>query len=121
MKFKKTHMVVEFTFKGLQPPCLVLGQESCRILYTPKGRIVKESNNQVVNQYLKVLKPIVWDSRPSMVGCPYNVRPTCDSTFMVDDIASKNILNLTSNFIVCLMWTFRKVQDHFLLDLLKYL
>ena len=56
-----------------------------------------------------------------MVGCPYDVHPTGDNTLMVEDGASKNILNLTSNFIVCPTWTVGKVQDRFLLDLIKYL
>ena len=56
-----------------------------------------------------------------MVNCPYDVRPTRDNTLMVDDNVSKNILNPTSNFIVCPTWTVGKVQDHFMLDLIKYL
>ena len=55
-----------------------------------------------------------------MVGCPYDVRPTCDNTLMVDDNASKNILNPTSNFIVCPTWAVEKVRDRFLFDLIKY-
>ena len=121
MKSENTQAIVEFIFKGLQPPCLVLGQDSCRTLYTPEGRVVKKPNNPAVNQFLKVLKPVVWDQRPTMVGCPYDVRPTRDNTLMVDDSASKNILNPTSNFIVCPTWTVEKVRDRFLLDLLKYI
>ena len=56
-----------------------------------------------------------------MVGYPYDIRRTYDNTLMVDDNAFKSILNLTSNFIVCPMWTVRKVQDRFLLNLIKYL
>ena len=121
MKSENTQEIVEFIFKGLQPPCLVLGHESCRTLYTLDGRAVREPNNPAVNQYLKVLKPIVWDHLPTMVGCSYDVRPTCDNTLMVDDNASKNILNPTSNFIVCPTWMVGKVQDRFLLNLIKYL
>ena len=88
MKSENTQAVVEFIFKGLQPPCLVLGHESCKILYTPDGKVVKKPNNPYVNQYLKVLKPFVWDQRSSMVSCPYDVRPTRDNTLMVDNTAS---------------------------------
>jgi hypothetical protein len=56
-----------------------------------------------------------------MGGCPSDVRPTRDNTLMVDDIASKNILNPTSNFIVCPTWTVGKVQGRFLLDLITCL
>ena len=56
-----------------------------------------------------------------MVGYLYDVHPTCDNTLMVDDNASKNILNPTFNFIICPTWTVGKVQDRFLLDLIKYL
>jgi hypothetical protein len=121
MRSDTTQAVVEFIFKGVQPPCLVLGHESCRLLYTPKGKFVSRPNNPAVSQYLKVLKPIVWDQRPTMVGCPYDVRPTRANSFMVDDSASKNFLNPASNFIVCPTWTIEKVQDRFLLELNKYL
>ena len=121
MKLENTQAIVEFIFKGLEPPCLILGQDSCRTLITPEGRVVKKPGNTHVNQYLKVLKPIFWDQRPSMVGCPYDLRPSRDNTLMVDDSPSKNILNPTSNFIVCPTWTVGKVQDRFLLDLIKYL
>jgi hypothetical protein len=121
MKLENTNAIVEFLFKGLHPPCLVLGQDSCRVLITPEGKVVKKPNNPVVNQYLKVLKPILWDQRPSMVGVPYDLRPTRENTFMVDDSKAKNVLNPTSNFIVCPTWTVGKVQDRFLLDLVKYL
>ena len=77
-------------------------------------------NNPAMSQYLKVLKPVVWNNHPSMVGCPYNVCPTRDNTLMVDNMASKQILKPTSNFIVCPTWTLGKVQDQFLLDF-KYL
>jgi hypothetical protein len=56
-----------------------------------------------------------------MVGCPYNVHPTLNNTLMMDDNAFKNILNPTSNFIVCPTWTVGKVQDRLLLDLIEYL
>jgi hypothetical protein len=121
MKSENTQAVVEFIFKGLEPPCLVLGQDACRVLITPEGTVVKKPGNPAVNQYLKVLKPVIWDQRPSMVGVPYTVRPARENTLMVDDSASKNILNPTSNFIVCPSWTAGKIQDRFLLDLLKYL
>jgi hypothetical protein len=45
MKSKNTHAIMEFIFKGLQLPCLVLGHESCRTLYTPNGRVVRKPNN----------------------------------------------------------------------------
>ena len=91
------------------------------ILYTPEDKVIKKPNNRAINQYLKVLKPIYWDQCPSFIGCPYDVRPTRENTFMVDNNASKNILNPTSNFIVCPTWTDEKVQDRILLDLTAYL
>ena len=104
---------MEFIFKGLEPPWLVLGQEVYKILYTPDNKVVKMPNKLSVNQYLKVSKQIIWDRRPFMTGYPYDVCPTCDNTLMVDDIASKKILNPPSNFIVCPTWMVGKVQDRF--------
>ena len=75
MKFENTQAVVEFIFKGLEPPCLVLGQESCRQLLTPEGRVVKKPNNPAASQYLKVLKPIVWDQRPLWSATPTTFTP----------------------------------------------
>ena len=121
MKAENTNAVVEFIFKGLEPPCMVLAQEACRVLYTPDGKVVKKPNNPASPQYLKVLKPIFWDQRPSLIGVPYDVRPTRENTLMVDDSAAKNMLNPTANFIVCPTWTVEKVRDRFLLDLSKYL
>ena len=99
--------------QGLKPLCLVLGQDSCKILYTLDVKLVKIFNDPALNQYLKVFKPIIWDRHPFMVGYPYDVHPIHDNTLMVDDSAFKNILNPTSNFIVCPTWMVKKVQDHF--------
>ena len=112
---------VEFILKGLEPPCLVLQHEFCENLYTPDNKVVKKPNNPTLNQYLKVLKPIVLDWHPFMVGCPYDVRPTRDNTMIVDDNASKNVLNLTSIFTICFTSVVGKVQDRFCLNLVKYL
>jgi hypothetical protein len=67
---------------------------------TLNKRVVKKKNNPVVNQFLND-NPILWDQRPTMIGYPYDFRPTRDNTLMVDDNPSKNILNPTSNYIVC--------------------
>lgn len=100
---------------------MVLTQEACKILYTPGGKVVKKPNNLASFQYLKVLKPIFWDQRPSLIGVPYDVRPICENALMVDNIDFKNILNRTAKFIVYPTWMVEKVQDQFLLDLTKYL
>lgn len=55
-----------------------------------------------------------------MIDCPYNLCPTHENTFMINENPSKNMFNLASNFIVCPIWMVQKVQDHFLLDLVKY-
>ena len=52
-----------------------------------------------------------------MIGSPYDLRPICDNTLMVDDNLSMNILNPTSNYMVCPMWM---VDDQFLIDLVRY-
>lgn len=116
-----TNAVVEFIFKGIEPPCLVLAQNACKILYTHENKVVKKPNNPSVPQYLKVMRLALWDQRPSLIGVPYDVRPTRENTLMVDDSAAKNVLNPTANFIVCPSWTIEKVQDSFLLDLAQYL
>ena len=75
--------------RGLESPCLILGHVSCKTLHTLDGKVVKKPNNLAVNQYLKVLKLIFCDQRPSMVGRPYDVRPTRDNMLMMDDNAFK--------------------------------
>ena len=121
MKAKNTNAVVEFIFKGIKPPCLVLAQEACRVLYTPDSKVVKKPNNPASLQYLKVLKPIFWDQCPSLIGVPYDIHPTRENALMVEDNTSKNILNPTVNFKVCPTWTVEKVRDRFLLDLSTYM
>jgi hypothetical protein len=54
MKLENTHAIVEFIFKGIKPPCMVLGHESCRLLLAPDGRVVKKPWNTPVKHYLKV-------------------------------------------------------------------
>jgi hypothetical protein len=111
MKAENTNAVVEFIFKGIEPPCLVLAQEACRALYTQDCKVMKKPNNPASPQYLKVLRLVLWDHRPSLIGVPYDVCPTRENTLMVDDNAAKNILNPTANLIVCPTWTIEKVQD----------
>ena len=86
MKAENTNAVMGFIFKGM-----VLAHEACRVLYTPEDKVVKKPNNTASPQYLKVLKPILWDQRLSLLGVPYDVRPIRNNTLMVDDNASKNI------------------------------
>lgn len=66
-------------------------------------------------------KTIFWNQRCSMVGCSYDLKPTCENTLMVDDNASRNILNPTSNYIVCPTWMVKKIQNQLLLELNRYL
>ena len=120
MKLENTHAVVEFIFKGIKPPYMVLGQELCMMLLTPDGRVVKKPNNPIINQFLKVLKPIFWDQCPTMIGPPYDLRPIPYNTLVVDDNLSMNILNPTSNYMVCPMWMVEKIHDQFLIDLIRY-
>jgi hypothetical protein len=86
----------------------------------PEGRVVRRLGNPTVNQYLKVLKPIFGDQHPTMIRCSYNIWATRDNTPMMDDNASKNIMNPTSNYIVYPTWTVRKVEDQFVIDLERY-
>jgi hypothetical protein len=121
MTADNTNAVVEFIFKGIEPPCLVLAEDACKTLYTPDRKIVKKPNNPTSPQYLKILRLALWDQRPSLIGVPYDVRPTRANTLMVDDSAAKNVLNPPANFIVCPTWTIEKVRDNFLVDLARYL
>ena len=73
-------------------------------------KVVKKTNNPASPQHRKVMKPILWDEGPSLINVPYDVRPTHENTLMVDDNASKIILNPTANFIVCPTWTVEKVR-----------
>lgn len=120
MKPENIQAVMEFIFKGFKPSVLVLGQESCMILTIHNNKAVMKPINHVVNQYLKVLKFFLWDHCMSMVGFPYDKQHVWDNTLMVDNNLSKDILNITSNFIVCLTWMVGKVQDCFLLELVQY-
>jgi len=121
MKAENTNAVVEFIFKGLEHPCMVLAQEACRTLQTRQGGIVKKPNNTSCPQYLKPLKQVFWDQRPSLINVPYQIRPNPGNTLMVDDSAAKTFLNPDGNVIVCPSWAVEKVRDRFLLDLAKYL
>ena len=47
-----------------------LGEESCKILYTPDGKVVMKPNKPAVSQYFKVLKPILWDQHPRWSAVP---------------------------------------------------
>ena len=48
-----TNAVVEFIFKGIEPPCLVLAQNACKIMYTPDMKIVEKPNNPAVPNTLR--------------------------------------------------------------------
>lgn len=93
MKSENTQANVQFIFIGIEPPCMVLGQELWTTLLTMGGRVVGKPGNSAVNQYLKVLKPIFQGQCPTMIGCPYDLRPTRDNTLTVDNSPSRNILN----------------------------
>ena len=45
MKAETTNAIVEFIFKGIEHPSMVLAQEACRILITREGVIIKIPNN----------------------------------------------------------------------------
>lgn len=121
MKAENTNAVVEFIFKGLEHPCLVLAQEACRTLLTKEGAIVRRPNNPNSPQYLKPMKPVFWTQRPSLMKVPYTLRTTPANTLMVDDSPAKTFLNPTGNVLICPSWTVEKVRDRFLIDLAKYL
>lgn len=46
---------------------MVLGQESYKMLMTLDEGVLKKLNNPIVNQYLKVLKPIFYDQSLKMI------------------------------------------------------
>lgn len=54
MKFENTQEIVEFIFKGLETPWLVIGYESSKSLYAPDSKVVKKPNNLIINQYLMI-------------------------------------------------------------------
>ena len=121
MKADTTNAVVEFIFKGIERPVLVLAQEACRTLMTREGGTVRKPNNPKSPQFLKPLKPIFWDQRPALLDVPYSIRPTPRNLLMIDDSPAKTFLNPTANVIVCPSWTIDKPRDRFLLDLAKYM
>ena len=65
-------------------------------LLTLDGKVVRKLGTVAVNQYLKVLVEC-----PTMIGCPYDLRPSRANILLVDNNPSKNILNPTSNYILC--------------------
>ena len=70
MKAENTNAIVEFIFKGLELPCLVPTQEACRALTTWEGGTVRRPNNPMSPQYLKPMKPVLWDQRPPLMKVP---------------------------------------------------
>ena len=90
------------------------------MLFDPGGEGCEEVEEVHCQPILEGVKPIFLDQRPTVIGCPYDLWPIRDNTLMVDNNPFKNILNLTSNYIVCSMWTVGKVQDLFLIDLGRY-
>ena len=121
MTAENTNAIVEFIFKGLDHPCLVLAQEACRTLMTRDGGIVRKPNNPKSPQYLKVMKPIFWDQRPTLMNVPYTLKTTPGNTLMVDDSPAKTFLNPRGNVIICPSWSIEKVRDRFLSELATYL
>lgn len=99
---------------------MTLGQVLCTTLLTLNRKVVRKPTTLVINQYLKVLKPILGDQFPTMIGYPYDLRPTRANILLVDDNPSKNILNPTFNCIMCPMRMIGKVQEWILMDLVRY-
>ena len=92
MKARNTNAIVEFIFKGLELPCLVLAQKAFRTLTTREGGTVKRPNNPMSPQYLKFMKPILWDQWPPLMNVPYILKTTPGNTLMVDDNSAKTFL-----------------------------
>jgi hypothetical protein len=113
MVLENTEPIVSFLFHGLEPPCLVLGQESCDELLDDRGRPIPKVGGGGGQQFLKVLKSRLWDIVPTLRGVPAGWWPTPLNTLLVDDSPAKSVLNPPGTVIFPLPWN-GDMRDTFL-------
>lgn len=93
MVYSTTERIVEFLFQGLQKPSLILGQESCGILYDEDGRVVMSQTSCWKKQFFKILKSGLWDVSDRLDWNLLKLRPTPQNTLLIDDSPTKGCLN----------------------------
>jgi len=94
MIMDNTESIVDFLFRELPRPCLVLGQEACDDLVDQKGLPVpKFGGRGGGQQFLKVLATRLWRGVPPLEGVPHGHWPTSENTLLVDDSPTKSVLN----------------------------
>ena len=104
MVLENTEPIVAFLFRGLSPPCLILGQESCNELLDEKGRLVPKIGGGGGQQFLKVLNSNLWVPVPTLHGVPHGWWPTPLNTLLVDDSPAKSVLNPPGTVIFPIPW-----------------
>jgi hypothetical protein len=116
MVMDNTESIVDFLFRGLPSPCLILGQEACNELVDEKGFLVpKFGGRGGGQQFLKVLRSRLWRGIPMLEGVPHGHWPTSENTLLIDDNPTKSVLNPPGNVIFPDTWTGDR-KDIFLVD-----
>ena len=108
-----TKAIVDFLFRELAMPCLLLGQEHCDDLHDLGGKIVPKVGGGRGPQFLKVLKKNLWVGVPMLEGVPHGCLPTPENTLLIDDNPTKSILNPPGNAIFPDPWECNR-NDNFL-------
>ena len=94
MVMENMQPIVDYLFRDLPSPCLVLGQEDCDELLDEKGLpIPKFGGRGGGQQSLKVLRSRLWRGIPRLQGAPHGWWPTPENTLLVDDNPAKSVLN----------------------------
>ena len=116
MIMANTEAIVDFLFRGLPRPCLVLGQEACDELVDEKGfPVPKFGGRGGGQQFLKVLRSRLWRGIPILEGVPHGHWPTPENTLLVDDSPTKSVLNPPGTVVFPDTWTGDR-KDTFLVD-----
>jgi hypothetical protein len=116
MIMDNTEAIVDFLFRGLPRPCLVLGQEACDELVDEKGfPIPKFGGRGGGQQFLKVLRSRFWRGIPVLEGVPHGHWPTPENTLLIDDNPTKSVLNPPGTVVFPDTWTGDR-RDTFLVD-----
>ena len=118
MVMENTKPIVDFHFRNLPSPCLILSQEDCDELLDKKGLPVPKFGSCGGGQrFLKVLQSRLWRGIPRLQGVPHGWWLTPENTVLIDDSPTKSVLNPPGNTIFPDTWTGDR-NDTFLVDTL---
>ena len=106
MVMENTKPIINFIFRDLPIPCLILSQEAYDELLGGRGLLVPKFGGQGGGQqFLKVLRSRLWRDIPPMEGVLHGCWPTLENTLLIDNSPTKSILNPPGNVIFPNPWT----------------